>query len=136
MDEQLARAVLAEYSQLASSFDRHATVGYSVAPLALTAVSGLVIFGKSPSALAGPGVSLLLLLAAVWLGIGHSILNRIGLRLVEIELKLSATSDASMGEGPSFFTSYVGQGALASISTVLQMTNAPDCGEPNEPSRA
>ena len=111
MDEQLTKALLAEYVQLSSSFDRHATVGYNVAPLALTALSGILVFGSSIGRFAGLGASMLVFVAAVWMGIGHTLLNRIELRLVEIELKLSADCGVPIGEGPYFFTSYIGQGA-------------------------
>jgi len=111
ISNQSLEVFLTEYRQLASSFDKHATVGYTVFPLIFTAFGGFIILGQYRGEFAGLGMAVLLSLGIVWIGIGHSIMNRIGLRLVEIELKIrSCLDDPNLG-GPFFFTSYVGQGA-------------------------
>lgn len=111
MDDQHFRALLAEYSVLSSSFDKHATVGYSILPIALTAVGGVAILGQSHGEYTGLGASLLLLLVITWVGTSHTVLNRIGLRLIAIELRIRDGLTIDMREEPFFFTSFIGQGA-------------------------
>lgn len=111
MDEQLLRVLLAEYGQLASTFDKHATIGYTVIPIILTALGGYVILGQYKGDFAGLGISILLSLVITWVGISHSVLNRIGLRLIEIELRIRNSINTTNIKEPFFFTSYIGQGA-------------------------
>jgi hypothetical protein len=111
MDDQLFRALLAEYAVLSSSFDKHATVGYSILPLALTAIGGVAILGQSRGPYVGVGASLGLLVVVAWIGSSHALLNRIGLRLVAIELQLRRGLAIDRSEEAFFFTSFIGQGA-------------------------
>ena len=111
MDEQLLKTLLAEYAILSSSFDKHATVLYSILPLALTGIGGAAILGKFNSPYAGLGASLLLLLVVAWIGSSHTLLNRIGLRLIAIELRIRDGLAIEIHEEPFFFTSFIGQGA-------------------------
>lgn len=110
MDEQHLRALLAEYAALSSSFDKHAAVGYSILPLALTAIGGVAILGQFKGEYVGIGSSLLLLLVIAWIGVSHTLLNRIGLRLVAIELRIRDGLALDMREEPFFFTSFIGYG--------------------------
>lgn len=110
MDEQLLKALLAEYAVLSSSFDRHATVGYSILPIALTTIGGVAILGQSKGPYAGIGASLALLVVVAWIGSSHTLLNRIGLRLVAIELRLRRGLAVDTSEEAFFFTSFIGQG--------------------------
>ena len=112
MDEKYLKALLAEYAALSSSFDKYVTVGYSILPLALTAIGGVAILGQFKGEYAGLGASLLLLLVIAWVGTSHTLLNRIGLRLIAIELRIrDGLAIDKREEPPFFFTSFVGQGA-------------------------
>ncbi|HEV7242023.1 MAG TPA: hypothetical protein VGQ36_22520 [Thermoanaerobaculia bacterium] len=111
MNAQVLTALLAEYDRLSDSFDKHATVGYTVLPLVLAGVGGYVVATGGRNEFIGIGVAILLALVIAGIGIGHSILNRIGLRLIEVELGIQSAIGGLKHEGPSFYTSYVGQGA-------------------------
>lgn len=104
-------ALLAEYTALSESFDKHAVVGYSVLPAALTAIGGAVFFGGGQNPYSGMAASLVLLVMLAWMGSSHTILNTVGLRLVRIELRLRELGRPLGHEAPEFFTDYVGQGS-------------------------
>jgi hypothetical protein len=111
MNDQVLTVLLAEYDRLSDSFDKHATVGYTVLPLVLAGVGGYVFATGATNELVGIAIAALLALVIAGIGVAHSILNRIGLRLVEIELLLRNEIGGLPDEGPSFYTSYVNRGA-------------------------
>lgn len=102
-------ALLMEYQTLAESFDRHATVGYSILPAAVAAIAGAVFFGAGSSEYSGITAAAVLFVMLAWMGSAHSILNTIGLRLIAIELRLRERDPSQMADAPRFFCEYVGQ---------------------------
>lgn len=106
-------AYLAEYTALVESYDRYASSAYAVPPVLFTAFVGLVAFNPRAQPLLGPAGLLALLLVLVWLGLLHSMVSHIGLRLVSLEQQLNALLSPP---GPAtkasfrYFTGHVAQG--------------------------
>jgi hypothetical protein len=111
VDDHLRNALSAEYGVLAASFDKHSTVGYSIIPVALTAIGGLAILSESSSPYSGIAVSFMLLVLVAWIGSSHSILNAVGLRLVAIELQFERPTQPGRTSQPFFFTTFVATGS-------------------------
>ena len=111
MPENLLAGLTIEYQVLAASFDKHATVGYSVLPVAFTVIGGALIIANPLGPYSGLAASLALLMVLAWVGAGHSVVNAIGLRLVAIELRMRQHLLESKAEAPEFFTGYVSQGS-------------------------
>ena len=110
MDEQLLKALLQEHNQLSTSFDKHASIGYGVPPIVLTAVSGIFIFIDPSKRCVGIGIPILILGMLLWIGFSHSVLNHIGLRLVELELRINSHLQVPNNDGLNFYTRYIADG--------------------------
>ncbi|MCK6683903.1 MAG: hypothetical protein L6R30_15995 [Thermoanaerobaculia bacterium] len=115
-------AHLAEYTTLVASYDRYAASAYAVPPVLFTAILGLVALNPRAQPLLGPAGLLALLLVLIWLGLLHSMVNHIGLRLVALERLLNALLSPP---GPAttlpfrHFTGHVAEGtsAIAGFAT-------------------
>ncbi len=112
--DRVLDALFEEYKQLSTSFDHHVGVSYSVPPVVLTIVTGFFFLsGATSSSLIGFGVALGAIFLLIWLGLIQSMVNHIGVRLVELEIRINRLIDANsekVKEPLSFYRRFVGQG--------------------------
>lgn len=86
--EHLLDALFEEYKQLSTSFDKHVGVSYSIPPVVLTIVTGFFFFSAS-SSLIGFGVAVGAVFLFIWQGLIHSMVNHLGVHLVELEFRIN-----------------------------------------------
>lgn len=81
--------LLEEYKQLFAYANSNALTALKIPPVVLTIASALAIYSKEPPPLFGLGLALAIFIMLVWLGYCHSMVNGLGLRLVEIEQRIN-----------------------------------------------
>jgi len=113
--EYLLDALFEEYKQLSTSFDKHVGVSYSIPPVVLTIVTGFFFFsGTASSSLIGFGVALGAVFLFIWLGLIHSMVNHLGVHLVELEIGINRMIDPDSDKVKtplSFYRRFVAQGS-------------------------
>jgi hypothetical protein len=113
--DRVLDALFEEYKQLSTSFDHHVGVSYSVPPVVLTIVTGFFFFsGSTSSSLIGFGVALGAVFLLIWLGLIQSMVNHIGVHLVELEVRIDRIIDAGSEKVKtplSFYGRFIGLGS-------------------------
>ncbi len=100
-EEHVLKALFEEYKQLGASVDKHVNVCYNVPPVVLTIMSGFFFLsGSNPGPLLGFGVTLSGVFLLVWLGMVQSMMNNIGVQLVDLEIRINAMLSLTSEENP------------------------------------
>jgi hypothetical protein len=100
-EEHVLEALFQEYKQLGASVDKHVAVCYNVPPIVLTIMSGFFFLsGANPGPLLGFGVTLSGVFLLVWLGMIQSMMNNIGVQLVDLEIRINAMLSLKSAENP------------------------------------
>jgi len=108
--EHLLDALFEEYKQLSTSFDKHVGVSYRIPPVVLTIVTGFFFFSAS-SSLIGFGVAVGAVFFFIWQGLIHSMVNHLGVHLVELEIRINRIiepdSNNKVASPLSFYSRFV-----------------------------
>jgi hypothetical protein len=103
--------LIEEYKQLFAYTNSNALITLKIPPVVLTIASALAIYSKEPPPLFGLGLSLAIFIMLVWLGYCHSMINGIGLKLVEIEQRINRILRLDKDTELSFHSWYIAQGS-------------------------
>jgi hypothetical protein len=111
MDDPVIESQLHEYDQLTSHMLRLTMAQNQIMPLFLTLGGALLVIYRANVGEFFPFVVLFgLFLFTLWIGFVHGTYNRIGLSLVELELKINNQLSVSSEKGLVFYTDYIAQG--------------------------
>ena len=111
--------LLEEYKQLFTYSNSNAFATLSVPPAFLVIIAGFAIYKGHIPPLFGLGVAAVIFVILTWLGYCHSMLNGIGLRLVDIEQRINRSLKLSEVNKLSFHTDYIAHGANVLRSNML-----------------
>ncbi|HXD33230.1 MAG TPA: hypothetical protein VN643_19060 [Pyrinomonadaceae bacterium] len=115
--EHLLDALFEEYKQLSTSFDKHVGVSYSIPPVVLTIVTGFFFFSAS-SSLIGFGVAVGAVFLFIWQGLIHSMVNHLGVHLVELEIRINRIIEPDSKERIESPLSFYGRFVARSANVV------------------
>lgn len=111
MPDQAPEPLLEEYKQLFEYAKTNALITLRVPPLVLVGITAFAAYLEKIPPLFGVGVALVLFVMLLWLGYCHSMVNGIGLRLVELEQKMNQKWSRAKSDGFSFHSDYIAQGS-------------------------
>ncbi len=111
MTEKSIEPLLEEYKQLFTYSNSNALATFSVPPAFLVIAAGFAIYKGQLPQLFGLGIAIVIFVILTWLGYCHSMINGIGLRLVDIEQRINKHLKLSVVNRLSFHTDYIAQGS-------------------------
>src|SRR5437870_4894237 len=102
MSDNVPEPLLEEYKQLFEYAKTNAVITLRVPPLVLVGITAFAAYLEKIPPLFGIGVALVLFIMLLWLGYCHSMVNGIGLRLVDLEQKMNKKWGRKESDGFSF----------------------------------
>jgi|GEM_PF-6393871 len=110
MIDPVVETLMREYDQVSAYLRDNALIAYRVLPVVFTIGAGLTIYFTPQNAIVGPALLFGSFLVVVWLGLCHSMVNSLGVRLTEIEQRINRRLPESQDVGLSHYTIYIAEG--------------------------
>lgn len=104
--------ILEEYKQLFAYANANALTLLKIPPAFLAALGAIVIYKDKLPDLFGLAVSIALFAMLIWVGYCHSMVNGIGIFLIEIEQQINRSQHLSPDTRLSFNSKYISQGSM------------------------
>lgn len=114
--EERLKSLREEYSNLFSLIQHYYTSPYNVIPIGVTLLGAMAVYGvsekgsDSDKGLWGVVVCISMVPLMIWQSYIHTLLCKIGVRLVELEYRINAVTGAAGGNGLRWFSSTIGEG--------------------------